>query len=110
MCPSHPPPEYRRYRWGQNYGRVETTRSRDQLPHLTERLLSLSASCAGLQPPVGPLVVAACADIVLEGYGGCTPEALRTSEQEANENYGPKHSDPTADSFCRWEGGGRGDA
>jgi len=50
---------------------------------------------------VGPRVVAACADAVLEGYAGCTSEALKISEQEADEYYGPKHVDPTADSFCR---------
>lgn len=82
---------------------MEKTSNPDQVQHLADRLLSLAASCAWLEAPVGPRCVAACADVILEGYAGTSPEALRRSEQQASECefYGPGQMDPLADSFCR---------
>ena len=99
---SAPRPRCRcRYQWGQNYGCVEKTTSPDQSQHLADRLLCLAASCAGLPPPVGPRVLAACGDTVLECYKGASPEALLVSQQQADKFYGPSQMDPLADNFCR---------
>lgn len=97
--PGHPPLPCR-YHWGQNYSKAESTKSPDQTQHFAERLLSLAASCAGLQPPHGPRVVALCADAILDNYGGATPEALRLRKEEACPTYG-LDMDPPSDSFCR---------